>query len=218
MKVFQTLKSSIIPLPYNDVDTDQIIPAQYLKITDKKGLADGLFAGWRYHGSGEKNLDFPLNNPQYQHAEILLAGDNFGCGSSREHAPWALVQWGIRAIISTSFADIFYNNALKNGLLPLEISIPVHEQLVNAIKNEPLVEVSIDLPNQIFKMPDGNQIEFPIDAFSKKCLVEGIDPLGYLLKFSTQINSYEQKLDAEGVRIVDTTSNYQPGASILSSP
>ncbi len=121
MKPFETLTSRAIPLPRNDIDTDQIIPARYLKVTDKAGLAEGLFSSWRYLPGGEPDPDFPLNRPEYQGAQILLAGDNFGCGSSREHAPWALVGWGIRAVISTSFADIFRNNALKNGLLPVVV-------------------------------------------------------------------------------------------------
>lgn len=210
MKTFHTLKSIIIPLPYNDVDTDQIVPAQYLKVIDKKGLADGLFAGWRYDSSGEMNPDFPLNRPRYQDAEILLAGDNFGCGSSREHAPWALVGWGIRAIISTSFADIFRNNALKNGLLPLQVTASVYQQLLKTIKDDPLCNVTIDLPGQLLSMPDGFQTQFPIDPFSKKCLVEGIDPLGYLLTYKDQINSFERKQSLAGFGRVITTSNFIP--------
>ncbi|MFV1948781.1 MAG: 3-isopropylmalate dehydratase small subunit [Anaerolineales bacterium] len=216
MKTFHILKSLIIPLPNNDVDTDQIIPAKYLKITNKEGLADGLFAGWRYLSSGEMNPDFPFNNPQYQDAEILLAGNNFGCGSSREHAPWALVQWGIRAIISTSFADIFRNNALKNGLLPLEVTVSVHQQLLKAIKDDPLCNATIDLPAQLLSMPDGFQTKFSIDSFSKKCLVEGIDPLSYLLTYKDQINSFERKQSLAGFDRVNTTSNFIPGDNIWS--
>ena len=170
MHTFHSLKSPIIPLPYNDVDTDQIIPAHYLKVTDKKGLADGLFGGWRYLSSGEENPAFPLNNPQNRDAQILLAGNNFGCGSSREHAPWALVQWGIRAIISTSFADIFRSNALKNGLLPVEIPDQVHNQLFEFVTRDPSCEVTIDLLSQNLILPDGSQVDFPIDPFSKQNL------------------------------------------------
>ncbi|MCJ7715454.1 MAG: 3-isopropylmalate dehydratase small subunit, partial [Anaerolineales bacterium] len=182
MQTFHTLKSLVIPLPNNDVDTDQIIPARYLKVTDKKGLAEGLFAGWRYLSSGEADPSFPLNNPQYRDAKILLAGNNFGCGSSREHAPWALVQWGIRAVISTSFADIFHSNALKNGLLPIEVSTTVHRDLFEFLNSDPTFEVTIDLPSQNLIFSNGFQTEFSIDPFSKNCLVEGIDSLGYLLK------------------------------------
>jgi len=207
MKTFQILKSPIIPLPHSDVDTDQIIPARYLKVTDKKGLAEGLFASWRYHASGEKKVDFPLNIPQYQEAEILLAGDNFGCGSSREHAPWALMQWGIRAIISTSFADIFRNNALKNGLLPLEVTVTFHEQLIEIIKDDPMCVATINLPDQELSLPDESRTKFVIDPFSKQCLVKGIDPLGYLMKNSDLIDSFERELDLADINRVSTISN-----------
>jgi 3-isopropylmalate/(R)-2-methylmalate dehydratase small subunit len=175
------------------VDTDQIIPAQYLKVTDKKGLAEGLFSGWRYLPNGEDNPDFPLNNPLYKEAEILLAGDNFGCGSSREHAPWALTQWGIRAVISTSFADIFRNNALKNGLLPIVISPALHQLLFEALKYDPEFEATIDLQTQTLSLPDDCQTKFSIDPFSKKCLEEGIDPLGYLFSHQDRIKSFREE-------------------------
>jgi 3-isopropylmalate/(R)-2-methylmalate dehydratase small subunit len=210
METFHTLNSLMIPLPYNDVDTDQIISAQYLKVTGKNGLANGLFADWRYLSSGELIPDFPFNIPHYQDAEILLTGDNFGCGSSREHAPWALVQWGIRAIISTSFADIFRSNALKNGLLPVEVTTPVHKQLFEIIQEDPTFKVTIDLPSQVLTMPDGVQTEFPIDPFSKKCLVEGIDPLGYLLTHIDQIESYERNKDLTKFSKIDTRMNFIP--------
>ena len=193
METFLTLKSPVIPLPHDNVDTDQIIPAQYLKVTDKEGLASGLFAGWRYLPSGEMDPDFPLNRPQYRDAQVLLAGDNFGCGSSREHAPWALVQWGIRAVISTSFADIFSSNALKNGLLPVEVATPFHDRLLEIIEADPTLEITIDLPSQVLMLPDGSQTDFPIDPFSKKCLVEGIDPLGYLFDHKVKIKAYERR-------------------------
>jgi len=216
MEIFHTLNSLIIPLANNDVDTDQIIPAQYLKVTDKKGLANGLFAGWRYLSSGELNPDFPLNNPHYQDAEILLTGNNFGCGSSREHAPWALVQWGIRAIISTSFADIFHSNALKNGLLPVEVTAPVHKQLFEIIQEDPAFKVTIDLPSQVLSMPDGVQTEFPIDPFSKKCLVEGIDPLSYLLTHKDQIESFEHKRAMAGFSVINTRNYFIPDDNAMS--
>lgn len=191
MQPFTTLHSLVIPLPRNDVDTDQIIPARYLKVTDKAGLAEGLFAGWRYLGDGSPNPDFPLNQPRYQDAQILLSGDNFGCGSSREHAPWALAGWGIRAIIATSFADIFRNNALKNGLLPVTVEQETHTRLFSALETEPGLEVEIDLPAQKLILPDGYEASFPIDPFSKKCLLEGIDQLGYLLNHQADIAAYE---------------------------
>ena len=210
MKTFQTLKSLIIQLPHNDIDTDQIIPAQYLKVTDKKGLAEGLFASWRYDSSGDMNPDFPLNKPQYQNAEILLTGDNFGCGSSREHAPWALVQWGIRAIISTSFADIFRNNALKNGLLPVVVPVSVHKQLLEIMQDDAFCQVTIDLPAQELSLPDGSIHEFSIDPFNKKCLVEGIDSLGYLLSFQDLVTSFENQHNSKAIMHIDTSKNFIP--------
>lgn len=191
MQPFQTLISCIIPLLVNDVDTDQIIPARYLKVTDKNGLAEGLFYGWRYRPDGSPNPDFPLNQTAYQGCQILLAGDNFGCGSSREHAPWALVGWGIRAIISTSFADIFRNNALKNGLLPVQVDAAAHQRLLKLVGEQEQVKTTVDLAGQKLYLTDGSTVDFPIDLFSKMCLLKGVDPLGYLLKHANQIAEYE---------------------------
>ena len=192
MEPFNTLTSKVIPLPYNDVDTDQIIPAVYLKVTNKDGLAEGCFSRWRYEADGEPKKDFPLNMPEYQDAQILLTGDNFGTGSSREHAPWALMGWGIRAVISTSFADIFSNNALKNGLLPVVVDDQTHRQLFSLADEAPVLELTIDLLTQALVLPDGRQITFPIDPFSKACLLEGVDQLGYLLKQAPKIAEYER--------------------------
>lgn len=192
LKPFTALTSKVLPLPYNDVDTDQIIPAVYLKVTNKDGLAEGCFSRWRYAADGTPKADFPMNMPQYQGAQILLAGDNFGTGSSREHAPWALMGWGIRAVISTSFADIFRNNSLKNGLLPVVVDQETHRQLFSLAEEEPAFSLTIDLQQQAVRLPDGRQVTFPIDAFSKTCLLEGVDQLGYLLKQSTKIDAYEQ--------------------------
>ena len=192
MKSFRKITSKIIPLPHRDVDTDQIIPARYLKVTDKSGLAEGLFYSWRHLEDGSPNLDFPLNQDEYQGAEILLAGDNFGCGSSREHAPWALTGWGIRAIISTSFADIFRNNALKNGLLPIVVSEEIQESLFDLSEEAPSATIDIDLENQTMTLPDGSGVRFEIDSFSKTCLLEGIDQLGYLLKHEDEIAVFEK--------------------------
>ncbi|MCJ7734963.1 MAG: 3-isopropylmalate dehydratase small subunit [Anaerolineales bacterium] len=210
MQIFHTLKSLVIPLPNNDVDTDQIIPARYLKGIEKKGLAEGLFAGWRYLSSGDADPSFPLNNPHYREAKILLAGNNFGCGSSREHAPWALVQWGIRAVISTSFADIFRSNALKNGLLPIEVVAPVHNKLFEIINADSTFEVTIDLPSQNLLFSDGFQVGFSIDPFSKNCLVQGIDSLGYLLNHLEQIMSFENENILAGYPEINTTNPYYP--------
>ncbi|MCP4139335.1 MAG: 3-isopropylmalate dehydratase small subunit [Chloroflexi bacterium] len=196
MKSFTKIRSKIIPLPHTDVDTDQIIPARYLKVIDKNGLAEGLFDSWRRLPDGSPNPDFPLNQDDYQDAQILLSGDNFGCGSSREHAPWALMGWGIRAVISTSFADIFRNNALKNGLLPLVVDEATQTSLFDLTAEAPNATLEIDLVSQILTLPDGTQIKFEIDTFSKTCMLEGIDQLGYLLKHDEQISAFEEMRNA----------------------
>jgi 3-isopropylmalate/(R)-2-methylmalate dehydratase small subunit len=193
MAKFTTLTSHAVPLPIDNVDTDQIIPARFLKVTDKQGLGDSLFYDWRYLKDGSPNPEFVLNDPVSQGAQILIAGSNFGSGSSREHAPWALVGWGLRAIISTGFADIFKSNSLKNGLLPVEVSREVHAVLMEAVRRDRTTKITIDLPSQLVRGPAGIQTTFPIDGFSKHCLLEGIDQLGYLLSFEDQITRYEQQ-------------------------
>jgi 3-isopropylmalate/(R)-2-methylmalate dehydratase small subunit len=193
MKPFKKLNSTLVPLPHTDVDTDQIIPANYLKVTDKAGLAEGLFARWRYRPDGQIEPDFPLNWAQCQGSEILLVGDNFGCGSSREHAPWALEGWGFRAVISTSFADIFRNNSLKNGLLPVQVDEQTARQLFSLVEEDPGTQVEINLGEQTLTLPDGRQVNFPIDSFSKTCLLEGVDQLGYLLNQEAKIAAYEKR-------------------------
>ncbi|HJW90516.1 MAG TPA: 3-isopropylmalate dehydratase small subunit [Anaerolineales bacterium] len=193
MEPFTILTSCLLPLAVNDIDTDQIIPARYLKVTDKSGLSEGLFAGWRYTPDGKPNPGFPFNQAAYQGCQILLAGDNFGCGSSREHAPWALMEWGIRAVISTSFADIFQNNALKNGLLPVAIDAETHRRLFQRAAEGSSVQVSIDLAAQKLVLPGGEVTSFPIDAFNKICLLEGVDSLGYLLKQEVYIADFERQ-------------------------
>ncbi len=191
MKSFTTIISKIIPLPQRNIDTDQIIPARYLKVTGKNGLDEGLFYDWRYQDDGTPNPEFVLNQPEYQGAKILLAGDNFGCGSSREHAPWALTGWGIQAIISTSFADIFRNNALKNGLLPVIVDKETHQSLFDLTVEAPRAEITIDLESLSVGLPGGTSVEFPIEPFARKCLLEGVDQLGYLQTFKDQISAYE---------------------------
>jgi 3-isopropylmalate/(R)-2-methylmalate dehydratase small subunit len=191
MAQFTTLTSRLIPLPNNDVDTDQIIPARFMKITDKNGLAPNLFYDWRYLPDGSPNPQFVLNNPQYQNAQILVAGDNFGCGSSREHAPWALTSWGIRAIFSTSFADIFQGNALKNGLLPIVVSAKMHEVLFDLAVESPDATLHIDLASQTVLLPTGESFSFAIDPFAKSCLLKGVDQLGYIQSFEPQIAAFE---------------------------
>ncbi len=192
MQPFTTITSKVIPLPRNNIDTDQIIPARYLKVTGKEGLVEGLFTSWRYRSDGQLDPEFPLNRAECQQAQILLTGDNFGCGSSREHAPWALVGWGIRAVVSTSFADIFRSNALKNRLLPVSIDAETHQKIFEQVEVDPEMEVTIDLTAQTLTLPDGVSVMFPIDPFSKICLLEGMDQLGYLLKRETQIANYER--------------------------
>lgn len=191
MAQFTTLTSRVVPLPVNNIDTDQIIPARFLKATDKSGMGEHLFADWRYNADGTPKPDFVLNKPEYRGAQILLAGDNFGCGSSREHAPWALTGFGFRAVISTSFADIFRNNALKNGLLPVVVDAATHQTLLDVSAEIPQAQVTIDLATQTLTLPAGQRVSFPIDGFSKTCLLKGVDELGYLMGFEEQIERYE---------------------------
>jgi 3-isopropylmalate/(R)-2-methylmalate dehydratase small subunit len=175
----------------NDIDTDQIIPARFLKGIDKTGLGEYLFADWRYGANGNINPYFVLNKPASRGAEILLAGSNFGCGSSREHAPWALRDFGFRAVISTSFADIFRNNALKNGLLPIHVDAAWHARLVELVQQSPSAELTVDLALQTVTVPGGEQFTFPIDSFAKTCLLNGVDEVGYILQFADRIEQYE---------------------------
>ena len=191
MAQFTTLYSRIVSLPINNIDTDQIIPARYLKATDKNGLGDHLFADWRYNADGTPKPDFVLNKPGACGAQILFAGDNFGCGSSREHASWALTGFGFRAVISTSFADIFRNNALKNGLLPIIVDAQTHRLLSDLVEQVPQAELAVDLASQTVTLPTGPVVRFPIDGFSKACLLSGADELGYLLSFESQIAAFE---------------------------
>jgi 3-isopropylmalate/(R)-2-methylmalate dehydratase small subunit len=191
MNQFPSFSSRVAPLLLDDIDTDQIIPARFLKVTDKLGLGANLFSDWRYNADGSPNAEFVLNRPEYQGVAILLVGNNFGCGSSREHAPWALKGHGIRAVISTAFADIFKNNALKNGVLPVVVGKDVHRELCDLLAARPTAELNIDLETQSIRLPRGETREFPIDSFSKTCLLEGTDELGYLLRFEKQIAAYE---------------------------
>jgi 3-isopropylmalate/(R)-2-methylmalate dehydratase small subunit len=178
-------------MPNENVDTDQIIPARYLKATDKAGMGAGLFADWRYNQDGSPRAGFVLNDPKHHGAQILLAGDNFGCGSSREHAPWALTGYGFRAVISTSFADIFRSNALKNGLLPIIVDAEMHSAMFDLVEEAPNAEITIDLETQTVQLPGGWNVPFSIDPFSKTCLLKGVDLLGYILSFESEIEAYE---------------------------
>jgi 3-isopropylmalate/(R)-2-methylmalate dehydratase small subunit len=180
-------ESRTVVFPVDNIDTDQIIPARFLKTTSKIGLGDQLFNDWRYDASGAPNPDFLLNKPENKGAQVLVAGDNFGCGSSREHAPWALTQFGFKAVISTSFADIFRSNSLKNGLLPIVVPADVHAALLSS----PGTTVQVDLATQTLTLANGRRVEFPIDAFSRHCLLEGVDELGYILQQEPAIAAYE---------------------------
>ena len=186
-----TFRSALIPLPAETVDTDQIIPARFLKTTEKSGLADALFYDWRYDAGGEPRPDFVINLPEMQGRQVLLAGDNFGSGSSREHAPWALTSWGIRAILSTSFADIFRNNALKNGLLPIVVDEDTHRQLFDQFAAQPDAEVTVDLEAQAVHLPGDQDLSFEVDPFARQMLLEGKDEIGWVLDRSDRIDAWE---------------------------
>ena len=193
MRAFGELTTYAYRLLEDDIDTDQIIPARFLKVTDSNGLGTALFADWRYLPDGRLNPEFVLNQPMEHPANILVAGNNFGCGSSREHAPWALVGFGFRAVISTAFADIFGNNALKNGLLPLQLSEQDYQRLLVYLDEAEDAWLKIDLASQQLVLADGRQLDFPIDPFSKTCLLEGVDQLGYLLQLEPWIDTFEKR-------------------------
>ncbi len=184
----RVIESRTVVLPQANIDTDQIIPARFLKVTDKKGLGAALFADWRYQKDGSPRTDFPLNRPEASGARILVAGDNFGCGSSREHAPWALVDYGIRAVVSTSIADIFRANALKNGLLPVVVDAATHQRLLAS----PGAPVRVDLEALTLALADGSSTRFSIDGFARHCLMNGIDELGFLLSQGDAIAAWER--------------------------
>ncbi len=203
MEKFTTLRASMISIPTENVDTDQIIPARFLKVTDKNGLGDNLFFDWRYNEDGSPKEDFILNSEQGKKAKILVGGDNFGCGSSREHAPWAIMGYGFRAVISTSFADIFRNNSLKLGLVPIAVDKESHLQLLSLIEEEPNTEIMVDLENQTVQLPDGRKVEFPIDNFSKSCILQGLDQLGYLQSHTRAIAAFE----ANQTDLINTLAN-----------
>jgi 3-isopropylmalate/(R)-2-methylmalate dehydratase small subunit len=186
-----TFTSRLTAMPIDNIDTDQIIPARFLKTISKVGLGDQLFYDWRYDAEGKPKPDFILNKPEAKQAQILLAGDNFGCGSSREHAPWALTQYGFRAVISTSFADIFRGNAVKNSLLPIVVPAAAHKALFAALEDDPAAEVTVDLARKKLTLPDGSSVTFPIDEFARYCMLEGVDELGYILQQEAAIASFE---------------------------
>ena len=189
---FRIFTSKVVPIDAENVDTDQIVPARYLKVTDKAGLADALFRDWRFEEDGSlKDPPFILDTPGMAGRAILIVGDNFGSGSSREHAPWALTSWGVRAILSTSFADIFRNNSLKNGLLPIVLSPDVHRRVRDLVARDPDAALTVDLSEQGVLLPDGSTIDFDIDPFAKRMLLAGTDELGYLLSKESDIAAWE---------------------------
>jgi len=192
MEPIRTIRSKTVVLPFDDIDTDQIIPARFLTTTTKDGLGQHLFSNWRYADDGTPRPDFALNRPEAKGATILVAGRNFGCGSSREHAPWALVDYGFRAVVSSEFADIFRNNALKNGLLPVIVDAETHAWLLA----NPGAEITVDLESTTLTLPDGRAVSFPIDRFSRYCLMNGLDQLGFLLEQRDAIAEYERRVQA----------------------
>lgn len=193
MQAFKSLTGVAAPLDIMNVDTDMIIPKQYLKTIKRTGLGTGLFSEMRYKEDGSDNPDFVLNKPAYRKAEILVAGDNFGCGSSREHAPWALLDFGIRCVISTSFADIFYNNCFKNGILPITVSQADLDRLMDDARRGANATMTIDLPAQEIRGPDGGVVKFEIDAFRKHCLINGLDDIGLTMEKANAIADFEKQ-------------------------
>ncbi len=189
---FRSFSSKVVPLPAENVDTDQIVPARFLKVTDKEGLTDALFRDWRFAEDGSmREPAFVVDHPGMAGRRILLAGDNFGCGSSREHAPWALRAWGVEAILSTSFADIFKSNSLKNGVLPIVVDPDTHRRLFELLDDDPDAELRVDLAEQGVLLPDGSTIDFDVDPFSKMMLLAGTDEIGYVVAKDDAIAAWE---------------------------
>jgi len=191
MQPFTKLSATAAPLRAENVDTDQIIPARFLTAVTKEGMGDGLFSSWRYNADGSPKADFVLNKPEYQGAEILVAGRNFGSGSSREHAVWALTEYGFRCVITPGYADIFYNNSLKNGLLPVALPEETVNMLLDLIEEEPEITIAVDLAQQTVTLPDGQTHQFEIDPFRKICLLDGLDDLGYIMSKADAIERHE---------------------------
>ncbi len=197
MEKFKNITAVAAPLPEVNVDTDKIIPKQYLKTIERTGLGKGLFSELRYNDDGTENKDFVLNKSQYKNAKILVAGDNFGCGSSREHAPWALLDYGIKVVISTSFADIFYNNCFKNGMLPIVLDEKEVSLLMEETERGSNATLTVDLESQEVTTSDGNKINFKIDKFLKHCLLNGLDDIALTLEKNSEIGSYEDKIKSQ---------------------
>ncbi|MCV6545724.1 MAG: 3-isopropylmalate dehydratase small subunit [Cohaesibacter sp.] len=197
MDKFTTLTAIAAPMPLINIDTDMIIPKQFLKTIKRTGLGANVFHEMRFNEDGSENADFVLNQDAYRKAKIIVAGDNFGCGSSREHAPWALLDFGIKCIISTSFADIFYNNSFKNGILPIVVNEDDHKKLLDDAARGANATLTIDLENQVIKGPDGGEIAFDIDPFKKKCLLEGLDDIGLSMQKIDNVAKFETKISDE---------------------
>ncbi len=197
MEKFTSLTSVAAPMPVINVDTDMIIPKQFLKTIKRTGLGKSLFFEMRFHEDGTENANFVLNQPAYRQANILVAGDNFGCGSSREHAPWALLDFGIRCVISTSFADIFYNNCFKNGILPVVVTQQQLDQLMDDAQRGSNAKLTVDLETQTIKGPDGGTVSFEIDPFRKHCLMNGLDDIGLTLEKAAHIDSFEGSMGTQ---------------------
>jgi 3-isopropylmalate/(R)-2-methylmalate dehydratase small subunit len=189
MEPIRQIISRTVVLPYTNIDTDQIIPARFLRTTTREGLGKQLFSDWRYEASGANKVDFALNRPEAQGCKVLVGGRNFGCGSSREHAPWALLDYGFRAVISSEIADIFRTNSLKNGLLPIVVDEATHQWLMA----NPGAEVSVDLDSSTLRLPSGSAVNFPIERFARHCLLNGVDELGFLLSKGSEIANYEHR-------------------------
>jgi 3-isopropylmalate/(R)-2-methylmalate dehydratase small subunit len=196
MEKFTVLEGVAAPMPMINIDTDKVIPKQYLKTIERTGLGKGLFAEMRYNADGSDNPDFVLNKPAYKNTKIIVAGDNFGCGSSREHAPWALLDYGIRCVISTSFADIFYNNCFKNGILPIKVSPEDLEKLFDDAERGANATLTVDLAKQEIRGPDGGVVRFDIDPFRKHCLLNGLDDIGLTMVKAGKIAEHENKAKA----------------------
>ncbi|MDX2347860.1 MAG: 3-isopropylmalate dehydratase small subunit [Nitrospirota bacterium] len=193
MQAFTTLTGTVAPLNRGDVDTDQIIPKQYLKTIHRTGLKEGLFADWRCRADGSPDPEFFTNQPRYQDASILLTGENFGCGSSREHAPWALLDYGIRSILAPSFADIFYNNCFQNGILPVVLTPQEIQTLFDRTDSQDIYQVTVDLSQQFVLLPEGERYAFTVDPFRKNCMIKGLDGIGLTLKHEAAISDYEAR-------------------------
>ncbi len=197
MQAFTTLTSIVAPLDRADVDTDQIIPKQYLKTIARTGLKEGLFADWRQRSDGTPNPDFFSNQPRYQESSILLTRENFGCGSSREHAPWALLDYGIRSILAPSFADIFYNNCFQNGILPVVLTAQEIQAIFDRVLSKETYQVTVDLAEQVVLLPEGERYAFTVDPFRKDCMIKGLDGIGLTLQHESAISAYEARRSQE---------------------